>query len=114
MCIYTVHATLLVLSVLALLVHPFVVSDRGWPTLPYDVVRCRLVLSVLGLPFGEVGFWAESTLWIVLEAALGCADLGGNEWGELVYVSSCSQLHCSRLLFQTPFSPPSLRPRESD
>lgn len=74
----------------------------------------RLVLSVLGLPLLEVGFWAESTLWIVLEAALGCADLGGNEWGELVYVSSCSQLHCSRLLFQTPLSPPSLRPQESD
>lgn len=47
----------------------------------------RLILSVLGLPLLEIGFWAESTLWIVLEAALGCANLGGDEWGELGYIS---------------------------
>ena len=55
--------------------------------MPCNVVLVRLVLSVLGLPLGEVGFWAESALWIVLEAALGGADLGGDEWGELYYVS---------------------------
>ena len=51
------------------------------------LVLLHLILSVLGLPLLEVGFWTESTLWIVLETALGCADLSGDEWGELGHVS---------------------------
>lgn len=103
MCIY--NAARPGITALALLVHPFVVSDR---VKLYAVDRGRLVLAVLGLPLGEVGFWAESALWIVLEAALGCADLGGDEWGELGCVSLALVAPVAAVFL--PFLPPKLPP----